>query len=344
MTEQKKSTGLTRIPPKQLEAASRSIHALTELFGADRYNLIVPLTHMAIPRGMKLAITEVRVSSAVDSRGNGEDVASIGSTGKFLVLRHKLDQIANGAGIAWVDERRKDGGRHPHYCEYFVKGEITDYDGTTRTVTGGKTIDLREDVDGVPGKDFSDMGGKPGNPGKRVTEARKFISELASTKASNRAIAKCIGIKRGYTKEQLEKPFVVMKLVLDPDAADARELIMANAVGATNALYGAKAAAHVVDVEAEFVEPEQSGAVGEWPNDPPADVTDPETGEVVSAAESIKRDYNRFRTGGGSDDDFKKLFIAATGLKASTGATAEHALSVTQAVTAYLANQGGLPL
>ena len=356
MTDQK-SQALVKHTPQQLRAASQSLTALAQLFGEGQYNLLAPTVHMEIPRGMRLAITEVRVSPICPKYGAGEDVAPI-SGGKLLVLKHKLDQIANGAGISWMSERRVDGGLHPHYFEVEVKGRITDYDGTVRDITGSKTIDLRESVDGVPGKDYDEIvskaraanNGKGRDYSKQLLEARKFGAEICASKAKNRAIAQALGIKRSYSPAELSKPFVIPKLMLDSGDADAKELIMANMVGATDALYGSRTKGEVIDVPFEEVATEQtvadlrdprSGRIDlKRPDDGETPAHDPQTGEVLSPAESLRASFNEFKAGGGKPEDFKALFSGATGKTESAGADDNDAENVASAVRAYIANSG----
>lgn len=326
----KESTALAKHTPQQLAKASQSLTALAALFGEGNYNLLAPTVHMEIPRGMRLAITEVKVSP----NKQDEEVVPI-SGGKLLVLKHKLDQIAAGAGISWFEERRMDGGQHPHYCEAFVKGRVTDYDGTVRELTGSKTVDLRESVAGVPGKDYDEIvtKAKAGNrdPGRQLMEARKFIAEIAFSKAKNRAIAQALGIKRGYTAAELRKPFVVPKLVLDPTDADAKDLIMANAAGATEALYGSKQRPEPEVIDAPFEEVADE-------SEPPHD---PETGEVEQGGESpadvIVAAWARAKAAEISAADFRITCESNSGKTKKEDMTLDEAKAVASAIDARIA-------
>jgi len=342
----KKETALTKHTPQQLAAASQSLTALAALYGEGEYNLLAPTTHMAIPKGMQLSITEVRVSPVVPKYGSGEDVVAIAG-GKLLVLRHKLDQIAAAAGISWFVEERKDGGRHPHYCEAFVRGRIVDYDGTVREITGSKTIDVRESVGGVPGKDYSEIvdkqKSKGGDPTKQLRELRKFIAEIAFSKAKNRAIAQALGIKRSYTKEQLAKPFVIPKLALDPTDADARELVMANAVNATEALFGAKAKNKPLVVEAQFEEPDPEPEPA--PEEPPPH--NESTGELETVDSLIRSAWAEAKAADRNAQWFRALANATVGKTDRAEMTLDEAqqiaAAVTKTITGPKAEDEGLP-
>lgn len=357
---------LTRTAPSALARPTNPINALAERFPSERYNVLAPTTHMeSLPVGTRIVVTEVAVNPDPDAK----EVFRIAGGAALLIGKPKLDQIANAAGVSWLEEKRTDDRRHPHYVEYFVRGRITDFDGTTREITGTKAIDLRADAgDGIAGKDYEEIvtkaknakdykTGKPSprDPANQLLEARKFIAEIAASKAKNRAIASALGIKRSYSAEDLRRPFVVPKLVLDPQSAEANQLVLANLAGATQALYGARAA-HVVD--ATFEEPtagaslpaegEAAGAgastaqAAPAANTEPADELpphDPATGEVIeSPAVSIKASWLRFREAGGDAAGFRTLFKTATGKAESKGASAQDAASVTRAVDAFLAN------
>jgi hypothetical protein len=340
MTQKKpqRTTALATIPKAKLEAASRSVSALAELFGEDGYNLLAPVVHMALPKGMRLAISVVNVSPEIDRYGSGDDVVKI-SGGKLLVLRHKLDQIAAAGGISWTKES-VDSSLHPHYVKAEVHGLVTDYDGTVRKISGSKVIDTRADIDGAAGPDLEEIlekaRDKNRDPTKQIRELRKFATEIAPSKARNRAIAQAFGIKRSYTPAELAKPFVIPKLVLDPDDKDARELVMANAAGATDALYGAKAQAGPPVVDVPFEEAEPDAAEPATDTEP---AHDPETGETLAPEKVLEACYNQYRQAGGARDDFQALYQKATGLDGREGLDDVQAENLQSAVRAFIANK-----
>jgi hypothetical protein len=248
---------------KKTEALAKQenpVQPLVVRFPEEKYNLLAPTVHMAggLPAGTRLVVTEVQIDPDPKLRPGREVFPLPG--GALLIGKTGLDRIANAAGVSWIEEVRKDDRQHPYYVEAFVKGRITDFDGTTREITGSKTIDLREQVgtSGIPGKDYGEIvtkaKAKNNDPSRQLMEARKFIAEIAFSKAQNRAIASALGIKRGYTKADLQKPFVIPKLALDTTDPAARDLAQANAAGATVAMYGAKAAARSDVVDADFEE------------------------------------------------------------------------------------------
>jgi hypothetical protein len=337
------SQAIQKREPQQV--TQNPINLLFEQFGEDQYNVLAPVTHMAgQPPGTRLSVSEVRVNPDPKAR----EVFSIAG-GQMLIGKPKLDQIAAAAGISWFEERQVDGGSHPHLVQMMVRGRITDFDGVTREITGTKMIDLRESVDGVPGKDYEEIVDKAraGNrdPSRQIREARKFIAEIAASKAKNRAIASALGIKRSYTKEELRRPFVVPKLVLDPSSAHARDLILANVGGATAALYGAKAQANVVDADFEESAPTalpgpKGGMEGGVPA-PPSELRHDSNGEVLGDEEVIrivKESWVKAKAAGMSGADFKGLCQAQTSKGRKEDMTASEARKVLKAVEAFVAN------
>lgn len=260
--------------------AIRDVQSLRVTFDESKFNLLAPVVHMpgGLPPGTRLVVTEV----SVDPNPQNKQVFPLPG-GMLMPSKVSLDRIANAAGISWLEETRKDDRSHPHYVEMFVRGKMRDFDGTTREITGHKAVDLREDAGGAPGKDYAEIVGKaknakngPRDPSNQLMEARKFIQEIAASKAKNRAIASGLGIKRGYTKAELVKPFVVPKLSMDPTHEVVQHAVVADMIGenAVRAMFGPVPREQKV-VEAELEESgvpsSESESAGGTPPPPPVD-------------------------------------------------------------------------
>jgi hypothetical protein len=321
------------------------MHATLERFDAASYIVLAPTTHMdALPAGTRIVVTEVRVDARADTYRIAGDQRLIG--------KPMLDQIANAAGISWIEERRTDDRSHPHYVEMLVRGTITDFDGSSRTITGSKAIDLRADAGGgESGKDYAEIaekakrGGR--SPDRQLMEARKFICEIAASKAKNRAIAAALGIKRSYTEQELRRSFIVPKLV--PDTADprAQRAVLATMMGASEALFGGNG--RVVD--ASFEEPQDPaqplpGEVGEEAGaitTAPASNTAPEPvddSQIVGSPEVIAiivDAWGKASDAGMSGQDFRSLVKARTGREHREDCTIDDAHEIARAVVQFLA-------
>ncbi len=346
----------TRSKNQHLARPSNPIAALTVKFPSDQYNVLAPVIHVdSLPEGTRLEVTEVQINPdpEPDKKKNpGREVFPI-SGGELLIGRTGLDRIAQAAGISWDEERRVDRAAHPHYVEMFVKGRMTDFSGNVRTITGSKAIDLREDAgDGIPGKDYEEIVSKAEaanrDPERQLREARKAILEVAATKARNRAIAMGLAIKRAYTAKELEKPFIVPKLALDPRHAAAKELILANAAGATAALFASRAQP-VVD--ATFEEPEQAGVTpppqaageeGEAPSSSvasPSNTSDEDKPGSRAALDLMIQTWGKAKERGMDAQTFKGICQVQTGKAKKEEMTLHDVEEVASSCEAYFANQ-----
>ena len=83
----------------------------------------------------------------------------------------------------------------------------------------------------------------------RLTESssRTIVLSLLTT-AKNRAIRHALSIKGGYTAQELQKPFVVPKLIVDTNDQQAKNMVMNNIMGAASALYGTQPRRQIIDM------------------------------------------------------------------------------------------------
>jgi hypothetical protein len=324
----------------------RTTAQIFEAFPDQLYNVLAPITHMAaLPAGTRLALTEVRVDVQADTFPL--------PGGARLIGKPKLDQIANGGGISWLEEKRVDNARSPHYVEMFVRGRITDFDGTVREITGTKTIDLREDAgDGIPGKDYDEIVSKAKAKKRdyrsQLMEARKFIAEIAASKARNRAIASALGIKRSYTPQELQRPFIIPKLVPDTQDPDAKRMVQATMAGAAGLLFGGQAVQSSV-IDQAFDQPTQTfpGEAGEEVDEVPAHQqasstsnTEPEATGTREVLDIVLGAWAKASEAGMAADGFRKLCESNTGKASKDAMTLVDAQAVARAVEAYVATSG----
>lgn len=220
---------------------------------AERFHLVTPATSVGVlPPGCSVSISYVTVDTSTERGGPGE-VYAVGD--KLGLSGSTLKKIAAAAGLDWDPQQcgRLDDGRDPHYCHYRAVGYVRAFDGSMRTVTGEVEIDARE---GSPligeirekAAARSQKYGKPNDGGaSQILELRKFLLRHAESKAKNRAIAD-MGVKRSYTKSELEKPFAVARLQWTGETSDPelkREFAMMHAermLDGTSALYGRRSA------------------------------------------------------------------------------------------------------
>jgi hypothetical protein len=266
----------------ELKKASESAH------------LVSPATVCgSLPEGCEVAISVVYVDSNDGKDGPGE-VFSVGG-GKLALSGVTIKRIGSAAGIDWDMERsgRLDNGSDPHYVHYRAVGYVKNFDGSYRTVSGEVDIDMRDGSPQVVAMKARARDGK--NFDSQLRDTRMFILRHAETKAKLRAICD-IGIKRSYTKAELDKPFAVARLMAtgrtnDPELR--KEFARMNFDKMTNgraALYGGQPPVSALPPRSappafEGHEPPPVGAVGsddddfDWPAD--IDVSGEPVGESV---------------------------------------------------------------
>jgi hypothetical protein len=224
-----RSTALAQ-RPAPINATLRAPDKITDMLqkASTQYHLVSPCVSCGeISDGFSVAFSSVLVDigDTYDTKGGG----------KRGLHRVVLDKIATAAGISWdpVYSRRLDNGRDPHYCQFQAVGIYKQFDGTECRIIGTKQMDLRAGSPQIAG--MSD---------KELAMQRQHIVSHAETKARLRAIA-ALGIKRAYTQDELQKPFVVARLVFTGHSDDPemrREFARVKAiaaVGGREALYGA---------------------------------------------------------------------------------------------------------
>jgi len=214
--------------------ADKATRALKQ--AAQDFHLISPATMVgAIPEGCSVALAVVHISP------DDPHLYKVGD--KFALDRTHLASIGNAAGASMVSSRRTDDGSDPHYCAWTVVVRFRQFDGTWLTKQGSVEMDVREPygaeyVDAVRKAERNNR-----DPANQIGELRRFITRHAESKALNRAYA-AVGIRRSYTRAELERPFCVARVTFtgqsdDPEARrQFRDGIMKSFLGSTEAAFG----------------------------------------------------------------------------------------------------------
>ena len=218
---------------------------------AAKAHLVSPATMCgALPEGCSVAMSVVHVdtnSSEVYAITGWKDNPKPDDT--MGLGKVALDKIAAAAGISWVPELtgRLDDGRDPHYVHFRAVARVRDFDGTVRELPGEVEIDARDgspQIEEIITKAQKAKNGQGRDPSPQILELRKFIIRHAESKAMNRAIRK-LGVRTSYKRAELQKPFVVAKIMFDGHSDDPAlrrlfaEKIADNFLGGSRALYGA---------------------------------------------------------------------------------------------------------
>jgi hypothetical protein len=239
------ATQLVNVPVGAIREAAAATTALVK--ARELGHLISPAPAVGnLPEGCAINVSAVVVD--ID-----RETYAMSGTSERGLSKVALDKIASALGVDWDPQlsQRLDDGSHPHYCHFQAVGRVRNFDGTWRTIQAHKELDLRdgsaliEDILAREAKKQQEQGNSyKGDGGKKeIAGKRLHILSLCETEARLRAV-RSMGLRTGYTREELAKPFVIAQISFDgysedPEArAQFREGIMANFLGGSRALYG----------------------------------------------------------------------------------------------------------
>lgn len=228
---------------------------------APRCHLLTPtLNPEMVPEFHEVSVRTITVNP---SRDGGEVYELPGGNRELALTKVALDRIAAAAGISWdpVRSGRLDDGSDPHYCHFRAVGFVRDLDGGRRVLVGEKVTDLREGNPNIFTEDPQRMAREWDTQARRYTDrvkhegfvkgwsqvrldgAREHILPMTESKAKNRVI-RALGLRPKYTAEELQKPFVVLGLILTGRSSDpelerlAKERMLTAAISASRELFG----------------------------------------------------------------------------------------------------------
>jgi len=185
-------------------------------------------------------------------------------TGEVAIAKLGLRKIAECGAIS-TTTTRTDPRTIPSFWEFKAIARYRSIDGSIVTREATAEWDLR---DGSPRL----KGWKP----KQVEEGRKNGARNCETRAINAAIRE-FGVKQKYGRDELAKPFVVIRVAYQPDMSDplTRQIVTSQALAGTGALYGSRRALpepEIIDVEPvpETVTTTKGPKPGQGEGEPPA--------------------------------------------------------------------------
>jgi hypothetical protein len=208
---------------RRLQMAAKTFHLVSPAPACPR-----------LPEGCSIALSAVLIDAKVDCYP---------VPGGLALTKSALEKIGAAAGISWDAHQsgRTDDGSDPHYCAWRAVGVMRQFDGTEIQVMASKEMDLRDGSAQVEAIRANKKEGK--DPSNQIRELRAHIMAHAESKAKLRAI-RSLGLRAAYKAEDLQKPFVVARLVWtgetdDPELRRAFALRQADSMlGGARALYG----------------------------------------------------------------------------------------------------------
>ena len=293
------------------------------------YNVLLPTFAMAErPEGARKSVSIVTIDVTKDADGkfaSGDVYALPG--GKVSPTKVALNRLSAAAGVSILALERVDDRSRAHVYGYRARVRIIDPDGIPREGMGTKEIDLSDG-----GKDYTeivtkaekpDKYGKTRDPDSQILEARKFGAEICETKALNRALRQILALKSGYTIDELRRPFVVPRLILDTTDPQAKQAVIQGMMAAQASMYPVAARASAgPDIVAEVETPKQAEA----PASPDA------------KAQAILRDaWEAAKIAGLTGAEFGRICKELSGAEKRDDVTAAGAQAVADAVAVRIA-------
>ena len=296
---------------------AQSLHASLEQFRKDGAHLLLPSTYIPeIPKYHTVAVDQVNLSS--DTKEG--DVYP--QQKKLALTRQGLMKLANAAGMIWDPNRsrRLDDRTDKDYVVYQAVGGYKKLDGSPLFMKAEYDLDfeiIRDEIEeGYEGKRkkwetdtwFKKMSTDQQDAyinkciRRDVLQKRKHKIKLAETGAMTRVIRGLLNLKSAYTVPELKKPFIVVRLVFQPDYDDpeTKSRMAAAAVGAIAGVFGPAATQSALLPPGTQESPVTEAVITEAPSideDPPEEIptgAEPESEPSSPEIPSDEQDLGAF--------------------------------------------------
>jgi hypothetical protein len=248
------ATALAKLSPQQMIFSLADPAAVNELIKSIKSQVIL-LTPTPI-------VTDIPDGHSIESTmvtyDKGKDFWTIG--GNQFLKGYKVNEVSVALNVSWHKTKREDYDNSVlNVWVFTVAADVQNFDGSLRQITGTYELDLREGSETVKGL-------KPGD----LSNKRKCGLRLAESGAKFRAICSGCALQRTIAREDLDKPFLILRLKLTGNYADAElrrdysRMLAARALGLSMpALYPNApqlSAPRVVDIEDDPTGPDGSEA------------------------------------------------------------------------------------
>lgn len=212
-----------------------------ETYKSQGANILMPSIHISGMSEFHSAIIETVTLSPNPDDGDvyAHDNADEGPRKKWRPTKQALMKLSVCAGVIWSPEqsRRIDNGADRNYIAYRAVGGIKKADGQPVFFSAEYDIDfevleeeLRESAEKRTKDIKADWMTKKTAKEKSeyvdfcvrrdMLQKRKFKLRLCEAGAMNRVLRMLLGIKQAYTVAELQKPFVMARIVFRPDYND----------------------------------------------------------------------------------------------------------------------------
>lgn len=227
---------------------------------AGAYHVMAPfsnLTGLAAQHGVIATAVVIDPNASKDGPQEVYDGLPFLKPNEVAIAKRGLRKLAENAGIS-TETVRTDPRTILFYWEVKAIATYKGLDGSTVRREATMEWDLR---DGSPRL--------RGWTARQIEEARKHGLRACETRAVNAVIRECgCGLKQSYTREELRRPFLMVRVAFTPDMSDPDIKRLVTQSHLAGALYPAPSASPAVaapprdfdDVETEIVEPRHVGA------------------------------------------------------------------------------------
>ncbi|HET6373227.1 MAG TPA: hypothetical protein VFG76_07965 [Candidatus Polarisedimenticolia bacterium] len=248
-TVKEKEAAAPDLPSEALRTVEEYLEVMERL--RDKYNVIEPFTGAgALLPLHKIALAVITIDPTVDEKGNGPECyrdRRFCGDDEVALGKVALMALRNAAAAVPVMRKRLDDRSEMNYWEIEFTLALRNIDGTVRSVTRAKEMDMR---DGSPEtlkpewKKENNKNVKTGNmvplDPSALSDKRRHGQSRAETLAEERCIRDLLKLRQKYTVAELKRPWIVPRLVPDLDANHPmdRQVLLGIAGGVTGLLYG----------------------------------------------------------------------------------------------------------
>lgn len=302
-------------------------------YPVEKYNLLVPMQTVAeIAEIHKPVMNVVKISTNLSDKEiylqeKGKD-SWVGKDGKkfpakadgWALTKKGLNKLMRAAGIKILGTRPVI----PSTCQKCSEVNKSIGRPVNCGACGNKDVKFEarisvpqltgENIEFVAHKEIIVMDVVDGMTDAQRKEFLKFRSEMCETKSINRALRAAMHIKGTYTKEELEKPFVVAYLVPNLDNELVKQEAVRHFFSSAQELYGG----HNSDTrKAVFIEDDIEGIDYEMPGQP---ITEPENAAYKEIPLEPPRDIQQEQQKAAETAlDFDPTICTDCGAKCSNG-------------------------
>jgi hypothetical protein len=217
-------------------------------------NVLIPNTHI---EGISEFHIPVIAYVPLSPEPVDGDVYFHKESGKFALTKQGLMTLSKEAGIVWhpAETRRVDNRGDRDYVAYRAVGGIRMADGTIVWAPPGEYDMDFEVIEEKLRVQYEKSGKKAKKAGdelqgyidycvkRDLLHKRDHKIKLAAAGAMNRVVRMLLGLKPGYTKQELNQPFVVARIVFKPDYSDpqTKKRMIDKGIESLTSVYGAEA-------------------------------------------------------------------------------------------------------